>query len=407
MLKQRAARAAMPVEVAEEPVDPSKITLEDVSDQTLVTIELGYGLVQLVDDRRGSPLVSRITGVRKQLSQLFGFVVPQFRVRDALDMPPNDYRILLGGVPVGGAAIRADKVLAIDAGEARANHGPGDHGLDGEPTIDPSFGCPALWIDPARRDHAIAEGFLTVDPSTVIATHLNQLLGERPQALLGADEVRDLLDTVKDRAPGLVETIHPQPLSLGALTRLLRALVEDGISLAHPLPILSALSAAVQQTVDHDRLVDILRAELGGLLVARCCGPTERLPVLTLEAGLEAAIVQGMQDPVTGQPVIEPDLARAIGERIGDIVAERGPAAAPLALVVQPRARRALAALLRLRAPQCLVLSISELPPGQPIEVLSVIGAEAGPPQPHSTPQPLALPHPQSSFDSELESLAA
>lgn len=221
------------------------------------------------------------------------------------------------------------------------------------------------------------------------------MLGERPQSLLGADEVRDLLDTVKDRAPGLVETIHPQPLSLGALTRLLRALVEDGISLAHPLPMLSALSAAVQQTVDHERLVDLLRADLGALLVARCCGPTERLPVLTLEAGLEAAIVQGMHDPVTGQPVIEPDLGRSIGERVAEVIAVRGPAAPPVALVVQPRARRALAGLLRLRAPQCLVLSIAELPPSQPIEVVTVIGGEAAPP---------ALPQPQ--FP-EVESLAA
>jgi flagellar biosynthesis protein FlhA len=96
------------------PPDPGRIVLADVSDHTLVTIELGYGLVHLVDDRRGSPLVARITGVRKQLSQGFGFIVPQFRVRDSLDLAPVDYRILLGGVPIGGGLLRADKVLAID-----------------------------------------------------------------------------------------------------------------------------------------------------------------------------------------------------------------------------------------------------------------------------------------------------
>jgi flagellar biosynthesis protein FlhA len=96
---------------------------------------------------------------------MFGFIVPQFRVRDALEMPPHDYRVLLGGVPLGQATVRAEKILAIDAGEARDNHS-----LAGEATTDPSFGCPALWIDPAQRDHAIAEGFLTVDASTVIAS---------------------------------------------------------------------------------------------------------------------------------------------------------------------------------------------------------------------------------------------
>ncbi len=387
-LKQRAQRPEPVVETLPV-VDPQRIGLDEVSDHTLVTVELGFGLIHLVDDRRGSPLVSRITGVRKQLSQTFGFIVPQFRVRDALEMPPHDYRIMLGGVPLGGATIRADKVLAIDAGEARDNHT-----LVGEPAIDPSFGCPALWIDPAARDHAIAEGFLTVDASTVIATHLNQLLVERPSALLGPDEVRTILDAVKEHSSGLVETVYPAPLSLAAITRLLRSLLEEGVPLGHPVPILQSLSEGVQVTLEHERLVDMVRADLGALIVGRVCAPHERLPVLTLDARLEGAIVQGLHDPATGQPMIEPDLARAIGERVAGIIAERGPGAIPPALIVQPRARRALAGLLRLRAPQCLVLSISELPPAQPIEVLAVIGGEA--------PAAPALPPSDTPFAEEL-----
>ena len=375
-LRKRQARALLPkpAEATAASPDPSRIALEDVSDHTLVTIELGYSLVQLVDERRGAPLVSRITGVRKQLSQVFGFIVPQFRVRDALDLPPDTYRILLGGVPLGGATVRADKVLAIDAGEARTQHT-----LTGEETRDPSFGCPALWIDARARDHAVAEGFLTVDAGTVIATHLNQLLSMRPQSLLGPDEVRALIDAVKEHSAGLVETVTPQPLSLAALTRLLRALLEDGVPIAHPLPILSSLSQAVQLTLDHDRLLELVRADLGPMIVGRVCAPDERLPVLTLDAALEGSIVQGLHDPGTGQPVIEPELARMIGERVAALVQERGPGAPPLALVVQPRARRTLAALLRLRAPSVLVLSVSELPPAQPIEVIEVIGAAARP----------------------------
>ncbi|MBC2670721.1 flagellar biosynthesis protein FlhA [Novosphingobium piscinae] len=372
-LRQRADRPAPVVELPAV-VDPQRIGLDEVSDHTLVTIELGYGLVHLVDDRRGSPLVTRVTGVRKQLSQTFGFIVPQFRVRDALEVAPHDYRIVLGGVPLGGATIRADKVLAIDAGEARDNHT-----LVGEPTRDPSFGCPALWIEPSARDHAIAEGFLTVDASTVIATHLNQLLGERPQALLGPDEVRAIIEGVKEHSAGLVETVYPQPLSLAAITRLLRSLLEDGVPLGHPVPILQSLSEAVQITLEHDRLIDLVRADLGPMIVGRLCAPHERLPVLTLDAKLENAIVQGLQDPTTGQPMVEPDLARAIGEQIVAIIDGRGPTALPPALIVQPRARRALAALLRLRCPQCAVLSIAELPPAQPIEVIAVIGGEPPP----------------------------
>ena len=215
------------------------------------------------------------------------------------------------------------------------------------------------------------------------------MLGDCPQALLGPDEVRSLLDGVKEHAAGLVETIYPQPLTLAAITRLLRALLEDGIPIGHPLPILSSLSQAVQQTLEHDRLVEMLRTDLGALIVGRICPPHERLPVVTLDAALEGMIVQGLHDPGTGQPVIEPDLARTIGERIAALIAARGPATPPLALIVQPRARRCLAALLRMRAPSCLVLSISELPPAQPIEVIDVIGGEPPPPLrlPHANPE--------------------
>lgn len=297
-------------------------------------------------------------------------------------------------MPLGGGTVRSDRIMAIDAGEVREGHR-----LTGDATLDPSFGCPALWIDPAARDHAIAEGFLTVDASTVIATHLNQLLGERPQVLLGPDEVRAIVEGIREHSAALVEAVHPQPLSLAALTRLLRALLEDGIPIAHPVPIFSSLAVAVQQTTDFDRLVEFLRADLGALLVARICAPGERLPVITLDAQLEAAIVQGLADPVTGQPVIEPDLARSIGEHAAALVAQRGAGAMPLALVVQPRARRSLAALLRLRAPSVLVLSIAELPVTQPIEVVAVIG---GPPA--SDPAP-ALPH--GNVNSEPESAFA
>lgn len=399
-LRKRRAIADAPVVEAPVLPDPSRITLEDVSDHTLVTIELGYGLVSLVDERRGSPLVSRVTGVRKQLSQSFGFIIPQFRVRDALDMPPHEYRVLLGGVSLGGAMVRADRVLAIDAGEVRDNHS-----VQGEETRDPSFGCPALWIDPSARDQATAEGFLTVDSGTVIATHLHQLLIERPQDLLGPDEVKALLESLKDHSAGLVETVCPQPLTLAALTRLLRALLQDGIPIAHPLPIFASLSRALQQTVDHEKLVDLVRADLGALIVSRVCSPLERMPVLTLDAGLEAAIIQGMVDPVTGQPVIEPDLARDIGEHVSQLIVQRGGGAMPLTLVVQARARRPLAALLRLRAPTCLVISIAELPPTQPIEVIDVIGGPAQQKQAQGLPSPV---QPQAGIRSDaLESMTA
>ena len=365
-LKRRAAAPAPVIEVAEE-VAPDHIALADVADNTLVTIELGYGLVGLVDAQQGAPLITRITGIRKQLSRDLGFVLPQFRIRDSLDMAAQDYAVLMGGVSIARGQVRPGKLLAIDAGEVRAGHG-----LTGEPTRDPSFDCPALWIVPSARDHAVAEGFLVVDPASVIATHANQALMAEAHQLLGPDEVREWVDGLKSRAPALVEAVTPDPLPLAALTRTLRALMADGIGLAHPQPLFTALALALQKTADFDAVIDAVRADMAPRLVARIGAPGETLKVVTLDAGLESAILGGMIDPATGQPLIEPDCGHMIVREASRIADAQGGA---IALIVQPPARRALAALLKARSPRCLVLSIAELPAAQPIAVIGVIGA--------------------------------
>ncbi len=361
-------------EEAPEPIvepDPAQISIDEVSDQTLVTVQLGYGLVHLTDEKRGATLVARLTGLRKQMCQTFGFIIPQFRIEDSFEVETDAYRIMLGGAVIGSGKIKPDHLLAIDTGDViHAQNVPG------EATVDPSFGCPALWIETGSRDLAVAEGYLAVDPESVIATQIHQLLAARAQDLLGPDQVRDLIDFLKIRHSQLIESISPQPLSLAAVTRLLKSLLADGISLRHSLRVFSSISLAAQQTTEHDHLVDLIRSDLGAMIVAEACSPDEKLPVITLAASLEEMVVGGLQDPASGEIVIEPDLARSIGERVSELVAQRDPAATRPALIVQPRARRALTALLRLRAPQCLVLSINELPAAQPIEVIAVVGEE-------------------------------
>ncbi len=380
-LRERANAPAAPEPVVDE-TPPDHIAMNDVSDQTLVTIELGYSLVHLVDKAKEAPLLTRITGIRKQLSREFGFVLPQFRIRDSLDLGPQDYSVLLGGVSLAQGKVRPDRVLAIDAGDVAQGHG-----LTGEATRDPSFDCPALWIEPRERDHAIAEGFLTVDPSTVIATHANQVLLSHAQDLLGPQEVRELLDALKESAPSLVETVHPEPLSLAAITRIFRALIADGIGLGHPQTVLTSLALALQRTQDFDALVDAVRADMGAKLIARVCEPGARLKVATLDANLEAAILGSVPDPSTGLPLVEPDCASMIVEALNTVLEAEGDA---IALIVQPPARRPLANLLRQRVPRCLVLSISELPTTQPVEVVSVIGAQDAPEAPSDTQPNLA-----------------
>lgn len=364
-LKSRAEQVQTVAEPVELPA-PEAISVEDVSDQTLVTLELGYGLVHLVSEDQGSPLVARTTGIRKQLSRQFGFVLPQFRIRDCIDMAPNAYRLNLAGVTLGQHEIRPQKMLAIDLGEASEQHG-----ISGESTRDPSFGCPAIWIAREDRDRATAEGFLVVDADTVIATHVNQILADRGEQLLGPEEVRALLDTAAEQSPGLVEAIYPEPLSLAAVTRIFRALIADGITLANLPPLLTSLALGLQQTSDFNDLVDHVRIDMGGWIVGRICPPGETLKVATLEAPLEGALLGGVIDPATGQPVIDPGCAKVIATELARLVEQEH---ASIALIVQPPLRRALTVCLKSRVPQAVVLSINELPATQAVEVLSIIG---------------------------------
>ena len=267
-------------------------------------------------------------------------------------------------------------MLAIDTGEVDASAA-----LVGERTADPSFGCPAVWIDQGLRDHAVSEGYLVVDAESVVVTHVNRLLISRASRLLGHDEVKEWIGAVRARGEALVDAVTPQPLSLGALTKLLRTLLDDGITLSHPRALLSSIAQAALVTVEQGALVELVRADMGPQLVGRICGPNERLPVLTLSARLEQLVVGSLSDPTSGDLVIEPDLSRAICEQIGGLVAEREPGMVPLALVVQPRARRPLSLLLRNRVPTIAVLSITELPPEQPIDVIAVVGEETQAPQ--------------------------
>ena len=299
---------------------------------------------------------------------------------------------MLGGLAIARGTVKPGRLLAIDTGDVQARPPYAGLGISGEYTRDPSFDCPALWIDPSMRDLATAEGFMCVDASTVVATHANQELLTQSYQLLGPSEVSAIIEDLKARAPALIDAVHPDPLTLAALTRILRALIADGIGLNHPQPLFTSIALALQTTQEFDAVIDKVRADLGARLVARIALPQERLKVVTLEAGLESAILGGMIDPSTGQPLIEPDLASLIVERVNAAIKETG---GPVAMIVQPPARRAVAGLLKQRSQRALVLSINELPPTQPVEVVAVIGNEA----PAQARGPTGLPAPGAETD--------
>lgn len=340
-----------------------------VSDHAAVTLELGFGLVALVDPRRGAPLVRRLTGVRKQLSQAHGFVVPPIRVRDALDLAPNRYRLLIGGVEAGAGEIEPGRMLALDA------DGVADHDrLPGTPTRDPSFGIAAKWIGDGARDLAIAEGWLVVDDVTVMATHASQCVARAALQLFTPDETQALVAALKDRSEHLVDAVTPAPLTLSALTAVFQALLADGVPLRNPRPIFASLARAVQRTLDGEALVDAVRADLGPLMIGQLLPAGGPLRIVALAAELEALVLRSVAEGP--ERLVEPTLGQSIADELAAVLAgvEAG---SPVALIVQPGARRPLTQLLATRFPDTPVLSLRELPDAQAVEVVAVIGGAA------------------------------
>nr|WP_281178787.1 flagellar biosynthesis protein FlhA [Sphingomonas pruni] len=366
-LRQIAHRPPPPAPAAPAP-DLSKIGWDEVSDGMQIHLDIGYGLVPLVDERRGAPLMGRITGVRRQLSKDLGFVVPQVRVRDDINLAPYTYRIIVGGVVIAEDQASADEMLALDTGQ-----GVGE--LRGKKAKDPTFGLDATWIQPGDADAATGQGYLVVDAGTVVATHLNHQLGQNAADMLGADEVQALLDGLKERNPQLVAALTPAPLPLTTLTQVLKGLLAEGISLKEFRRIASAIAVAAQRTVDAEEIIEAIRPDLGGLIIQKLCGVHEPLRVMTLEGQLEGLLGQAVRSDPSRRHTIEPDLGRRIVDALQQAAAPLVAEAKPFALVVQPSIRLAIRKLVKTCLPDTPVMSFFEVPEEKSVEVVAVIGA--------------------------------
>ncbi|WP_310473960.1 flagellar biosynthesis protein FlhA [Sandarakinorhabdus sp.] len=353
---------------AEAAADDARIEWADVADSAPASIDIGFGLVPMVDDARGAPLMARITAVRRQLSKNLGFVLPQVRVRDDLALPPFRYRITLAGVVVGEDDAWPDDVLAIEAG-------PISTPIPGRETVDPAFGIPARWIDPAETDLAEAAGYTVVDPAAVVGTHLNQLLMAHAHRLLGQDEVQALLDTLADATPALAGALTPKLLSVAVVTQVLQRLLEEGISIRDLRSIASALVQVAPKSQEPAELAELIRPALGAALVQELAGVKAALAAVALDPGLETLLVQAVRaNPGAAHP-FDPALVTRVAEAVA--AATRAPMneGRRFAIVTVPQVRRALWQLLRARLPGVPVLAFADIPDDRDVEVLAVIGA--------------------------------
>jgi flagellar biosynthesis protein FlhA len=376
MLLRREAAADSPEKVAEAAAvaaaeQPKELDWEDLDQVDLVGLEIGYGLIPLVNAETGGQLMTRVKGVRKKLSAELGFLIQPVRIRDALSIDPDSYHIVLKGVVRGRGKVKVGREMAINPGQVYGN-------LEGTPTTEPAFGLEAVWIEPSQRDHARALGYTVVDSATAVATHLNKVLRDNAADLLSHDEVQQLLDKLTAKSPKLVEDLVPSKLSLGVLTRTLQGLLNDSVSIRDMRTIVETLSEVSGRTQEPEQLTALLRPRLGRMIVQNLLDEKETLSVMTLDPGLEQLLHNVLQQQSQNQNVVmEPGLAERLFAALrqgSKEVEELGNAAV---LVVSPAIRPWLAKAVRHRVSEMVVLSYAEIPDDQSIQVIHTVSADS------------------------------
>ncbi len=367
--KHKAKEPALPA-TADEGTEPSsqrELSWDDVQPVDIIGLEVGYRLIPLVDRDQGGELLERVKGVRKKLSQDFGFLIPAVHIRDNLELTPNSYRITLMGVAVGEAEIRPDQELAINPGQVYGM-------IDGEPTIDPAFGLEAVWIREDQREHAQALGYTVVDSSTVLATHLSQLLTNNASQLIGHEEVENLLEMLGRSAPKLVENFVPDQLPLGVVVKVLQNLLNEAIPIRDIRTIVQTLAEYSSKSQEADILTAAVRISLKRLIVQEINGIEPELPVITLIPELEQILHQTMQASGGESAGIEPGLAERLQSSLSQATQEQELKGEPAVLLTSGVLRSTLAKFVKNTIPNLRVLSYQEIPDEKQIRIVQAVG---------------------------------
>ncbi|MCL9781836.1 flagellar biosynthesis protein FlhA [Vibrio sp. S4M6] len=367
--KQKKAKEepATPATTESETAPQKELSWDDVQPVDIIGLEVGYRLIPLVDREQGGELLERVKGVRKKLSQDFGFLIPAVHIRDNLELTPNSYRITLMGVAVGEAEIRPDQELAINPGQVYGM-------IEGEQTVDPAFGLEAVWIREEQREHAQALGYTVVDSSTVLATHLSQLLTNNASQLLGHEEVQNLLEMLGRSAPKLIENFVPDQLSLGVVVKVLQNLLNEAIPIRDIRTIIQTLSEYASKSQEPDILTAAARISLKRLIVQEINGIEPELPVITLIPELEQILHQTMQAAGGESAGIEPGLAERLQASLSQATQEQELKGEPAVLLTSGVLRSTLAKFVKNTIPSLRVLSYQEIPDEKQIRIVQAVG---------------------------------
>jgi flagellar biosynthesis protein FlhA len=350
---------------AEAPAPDSPEAIAERMRVDPLELEVAFDLVDLVDSSRGGDLLDRVKALRRKVAMETGLVIPLVRTRDNLDLPSSQYVIWLNGVPAAKGISPAGTVLAI---------GDALDGLPGRPTREPVFGLPAKWVPVELQRQAEMAGATVVDRSSVITTHLAEVVRQNAAELLGREDVRLLVEMVKRTHPVVVEELTPALLTLGEVQRVLHALLEENVSIRDLVRIFEALSLRAKTSTDLDGLVEAVRAALGSAISHPYVTPDERLHVLTLEPAFEQRLLEAVRHSDGGQVLaLDAGSVDALVTGCSGLLEDAEQHGLSPVLVCSPQVRAALSRLMRQVLPRLPVISYSEVSRTAQIESLGVV----------------------------------
>lgn len=346
---------------------PKKENVESLLPLDLIELEVGYGLINIVESDESGDLLERIKSIRKQFALDLGIVVPSIHIRDNLQLNSGEYRVLIKGSKVGGGSLKPECLLAMDPGNV-------SDAVEGVATKEPAFGLDALWINPALREQAEISGYTVVDLPTVIATHLTEIVRSHAHELLGRQEANLLIENFKKNYPKVIEELMPEPLHLGQVVKVLQSLLKEGISIRDLRTIFETLSDEAHRTKDLEVLTESVRKNLARHITAKFASEQGQIPVLTLHPKLEEMVANSLIQTEQGvQLVMDPQVAQQIITDIARTVEAHPEIAGQPLLMSSPTSRRHLFKLIHRFIPQLNVISHSEITPDAHIKSVATV----------------------------------
>jgi flagellar biosynthesis protein FlhA len=335
-----------------------------ISPPEVLTFEIGYRLIKLVDESQGGELIKRIKNLRKQLSKELGLIVPPVHIKDNLELKPNEYRILIKGVEVARYEVDPDKYLALDTGSIREK-------VEGVPTKDPAFGLNALWIDEANKDRAKLNGYTVVDVPTVIVTHLSEIIKRYSYEILTRMQVKEIIDNIAKSYP-IIKDIVPSQVPLNILHKVLQNLLKEGIPITDIITIVEALADNVNKTQDPDILTEYVRAALSRMITSMFA-KNGQLTALILGNKTQEYLINLLKENDWQMPPLNPVFVQKLITEISKHLENFIIQGATTILLTSPNIRRYIKQIIENYIPNLQVLSYSEIDSKIKLNIIGVV----------------------------------